>query len=128
MLRTVLEARGLVAMLAAAGVGTWGLHTYPMRADDVFLALIELRNPPVFRLLAYGYATLWFTTPFFLASLLTSAVAIVVYRRAPSARLRRLFRSLRRAGAVVRKWARTNHGTGVAKRDPGFTLDRQVVS
>jgi hypothetical protein len=90
MLRTVLEARGLVAMLAAAGVGTWGLHTYPMRTDDVFLALIELRNPPVFRLLAYGYATLWFTTPFFLASLLTSAVAIVVYRRAPSARLRRL--------------------------------------
>ena len=90
MLRTVLEARGLVAMLAAAGVGTWGLHTYPLRTDDVFLALIELRNPPVFRLLAYGYATLWFTTPFFLASLLTSAVAIVVYRRAPSARLRRL--------------------------------------
>ena len=90
MLRTILEARGLVAMLTAAAVGTWGLHTYPVRMDDVFLSLIELRNPPVFRLLVYGYAALWFTTPFFLASLLTSAVAIVVYRRAPSARLRRL--------------------------------------
>ena len=90
MLRTVLEARGLVAMLAAAGVGTWGLHTYPVRTDDVFLALIELRNPSVFRLLAYGYAALWFSTSFVLASLVTSAVAIVVYRGAPSARLRRL--------------------------------------
>ena len=69
MLRTVLEARGLVAMVAAASVGAWGLHTYPVRTDDVFLALIELRNPSVFRLLAYGYATLWFSTPFFLASL-----------------------------------------------------------
>ena len=90
MLRAVVEARGLVAMLAAAGVGTWGLHTYPVRTDDVFLALIALRNPPVFRVLAYGYATLWFTTPFFLASLVTSAVAIAVYGRAPSARARRL--------------------------------------
>ena len=86
MLRAVVETRGLVAMLVAAGVGTWGLHTYPVRTDDAFLALIALRNPPVFHVLAYGYATLWFTTPFFLASLVTSAVAIGVYRRAPSAR------------------------------------------
>jgi hypothetical protein len=90
MLRVVVETRGLVAMLVAAGVGTWGLHTYPVRTDDVFLALIALRNPPVFHVLAYGYATLWFTTPFFLASLATSAVAIGVYGRAPSARVRRL--------------------------------------
>ena len=59
------RTRGLVAMVAAAGVGTWGLHTYPVRTDDVFLALIELRNPPVFHALVYGYATVWFTTPFF---------------------------------------------------------------
>ena len=90
MLRTILESRGLVAMVAAAGVGTWGLRAYPARTDDVFLALIELRNPAVFHLLAYGYATLWFTTPFFLASLLTSAIVILVYRQAPSTRLRRL--------------------------------------
>ena len=43
-----------------------------------------------YRLLAYVYATLWFLTPYFAASLLMSLVAIAVYRRAPSARVRPL--------------------------------------
>ena len=90
MLRTILDARSLVAMLIAAGVGAWGLHVYPVQSDDVFLALIELRKPALFQVLAYGYATLWFTTPFFLASLLTSVLAIAVYRHAPTARCRDL--------------------------------------
>src|SRR5690606_35210600 len=46
--------------------------------------------PGVFRFLAYGYAALWFTTPFFAASLLTSLLAIVVYRSAPKPRVRPL--------------------------------------
>jgi hypothetical protein len=37
----------------------------------VFLAVIALRSPHVFDGLAYGYATLWFATPFLLASMLT---------------------------------------------------------
>ena len=90
MLRTILDARPLVAMILAAGIGAWGLHAYPMSTGDVFLALIELRNPFAFRVLAYGYATLWFTTPFFAASLVTSVLAIVVYRRAPAMRFREL--------------------------------------
>jgi len=89
MRRTILDARGVVAMLIAA-VGTWGLHVYPVRSDDVFLALIEFRKPVLFQVLAYGYAALWFTTPFFLASLLTSVLAIAVYRHAPTARCRDL--------------------------------------
>jgi hypothetical protein len=59
----------------AAGVGTWGLHAYPVRTDDVFLALVEARKPFVFQVLAYIYATLWFTTPFFATSLVTSVLA-----------------------------------------------------
>ena len=90
MVRTIVDARGVVAMLIAAGVGAWGLHTYPVNTENVFLALIELRKPVLFQVLAYGYATLWFTTPFFLASLLTSVLAIVVYRHAPTARCRPL--------------------------------------
>jgi len=35
--------------------------------------MIALRNPPVFHVLAYTYATVWFTTPFLAASLLLSA-------------------------------------------------------
>jgi hypothetical protein len=90
MLRMIVESRALLSMLLAGGIGTWGLYTYPMSRDDVFLALIELRNPLAFRVLAYGYATLWFTTPFFAASLVTSLLAIAVSRHAPAMRFRDL--------------------------------------
>jgi hypothetical protein len=90
MLRMLLETRALVATIVAAAIGSWGLWSYPMNADDVFLGFIQLQNPEAFRVLAYGYATLWFSTPFFLASLVTSVTAIVVLRQAPSARSRPL--------------------------------------
>src|SRR5436190_2506164 len=90
MLRTLVEARAVIAMTIAAGVGMWGLHTYPVQTDDVFVALVELRKPALFQMLACGYATLWLSTPFFLASLLTSLLAIVVYRSAPAIRYRTL--------------------------------------
>ena len=90
MLRTVLEARLLIAMAIAAGVGAYGLRMYPIRGDEVFLAVIEARRPDVFRGLTYCYALLWFSTPFYIASLMTSLFAIVVYRSSPSARFRAL--------------------------------------
>src|SRR5438552_2775647 len=90
MVRTILAARALLAMLVAAGVGAWGLHAYPVQANNPFLALIELQNPVVFQVLAYGYATLWFTTPFFAASLATSVLTIIVYRYPPTTRPRPL--------------------------------------
>ena len=88
MLRKIVEARGLVALAASGGVGLWGLRAYPVSHDDVFLGLIGERAPGVLSVLTYGYATLWFTTPYFAASLLMSLMAIVVYRRAPRARVR----------------------------------------
>src|SRR6266496_2315517 len=90
MLRAALETRALAVMIIAASVGTWGLRAYPVPSDDLFLCLIEARTPLVFHVLVYGYATLWFTTPFFVASLLASLVTIVVYRRAPTMRFRSL--------------------------------------
>jgi hypothetical protein len=90
LLHAFVNARWLVAMIVSCAVGAWGLHTYPFDADNVFLALIQLQNPPVFRVLAYGYATLWFTTPFLAASLVTSLIALVVYRRPADARYRGL--------------------------------------
>ena len=89
-MRAILEARVLLAMGVSAVVGTWGLFTYPVSTDNVFLGLIQLRKPLVFDMLAYGYATFWFTTPFLVTSLLTSVLAIVVYRYPPSARRRAL--------------------------------------
>ena len=105
MLRAVLDARLLLATLCAAAVGVCGLRAYPFDRSDVFLAVIEARRPDIAQGLAYGYATLWFSTPFCLASLLTSLVAIVVFRRAPHETLpiaAALSRARGAAGAVAR--------------------------
>jgi hypothetical protein len=90
MLRRIVEMRALLAMVVAAAAGAWGVHAYRPAIDDPFLGLIEAANPVVFRILVYGYATLWFTAPFFVASLVTSLVTIAVYRRAPGAHVRAL--------------------------------------
>jgi len=90
VLRLLIEARALVALTIAAATGLWGTQTYPVSRDDAFLGLIAERAPDMYSVLAHGYATLWFITPFFAASLLMSFVTIVAYRRAPSARVRSL--------------------------------------
>src|SRR5258705_3371030 len=89
-MRAFVESRVLVAFVIAAAVGTWGVLTFPLPADNVFLALIRLQKPAVFAAFAYGYAAMWFTTPFIGASLVTSLCAIVVYRYPASVRFRPL--------------------------------------
>src|SRR3954454_8478862 len=90
MLRTVVEARTLVAMMVAACAGTWGLHTHPVDHENLFLALIAAKDPTIFHVLTYGYATMWFSTPFFTASIVLSMLAIVAYRHAPTVKRRPL--------------------------------------
>ena len=90
MLRALVDARRIVALAVAGAVGLWGLSAYPFVHDNPFLGLIDVRAPRVFALLRYGYATLWFSTPFLAASLLVSLVAIAVYRRVPSAQFQAL--------------------------------------
>ena len=90
MLHGLVAMRGLIAMGLAAAVGAWGLHAHPVDMADPFLGLIEARSPRVFVALVYGYAALWFTTPFFGASLVLSLFAIAASRRDPSIRTRPL--------------------------------------
>src|SRR5438105_88934 len=87
MLRTVVDARAPLGLLAAAVVCTWGLRTYPLDADDPYLAFIHVQKPGIFCLLVYGYATLWFTTPWIATSVITSVLAMVAYRRRETARM-----------------------------------------
>ena len=87
MLHRLVTIRGLTAMVVAVVVGTWGLHAHPVDPIDPFLGLIHLRTPGVFSALIYGYATLWFSTPFLAASLALSVLTIVASRHRPSARL-----------------------------------------
>ena len=77
-------------MLIALGVGAAGVHTYPVDRGNVYLQIIELRNPAALLVLVYGYATLWFTSTFFAASMLGSLTAIVAYRRPARAKQRSL--------------------------------------
>src|SRR5690606_33698266 len=90
MLRFILDNRAILALLTATAVGAWGLHAFPVQVDNPFLALIASRRPHVFQVLTYGYATLWFTTSYLLASMLASFVTIVVFRTVPSTAFREL--------------------------------------
>jgi hypothetical protein len=90
MPRRILDARPLVAHLVAAGAGVWGLSSFPLLMDNVFLEVIALRKPPVFQVLAYTYATVRFTTPFLAVSLVTSVLAIVADHHLPLPRTRPL--------------------------------------
>jgi TraM recognition site of TraD and TraG len=90
MFRSLVQVRAPIAMIAATITGAWGLRAYPVPSDDPFLEMIAFQNPSMFRVLVYGYATLWFSTTFIVASLLTSLAAIAAYRRAPRVRARAL--------------------------------------
>ena len=90
VVRKMVEGRAVVALAVACSVGAWGVHAYPVSRDDAFLGLIAEQAPRALAVLTYGYATLWFTTPYFVASMVMSLVAIVVYRRAPGMRARPL--------------------------------------
>jgi hypothetical protein len=90
MLRQLLEMRALVSLMAAAAIGVWGLSVHPLATDNVYLQIIELRTPFVFRVLTHGYATLWFTTPLIGVRVVMSLFAIVAYRYEPRVRSRSL--------------------------------------
>jgi hypothetical protein len=90
VLRRILKARTVIALAMATAIGWRGLDGYPIQFDNPFLALIAVEKPLVFQVLTYGYSTLWFTTSFFAASLMMSALAIVAYRYPQSTRMRHL--------------------------------------
>ena len=90
MLRTLVDARGPVGLMVAALICVWGLRTYALDADDVYLAFIHLQKPAIFWLLVYGYATLWFTTPWIATSVVLSLLGMIVYRQVTEKRDRSL--------------------------------------
>jgi len=90
MLRLLVDARQLLALAVAVGVGLWGLAEWPFAETNPFLVLVHAQAPRVATGLRYGYATLWFTTPFLAASFVASLAAIVLVRRTPHAQYRLL--------------------------------------
>jgi hypothetical protein len=81
MVRLLVEHRVVLSLALCAVTGGIGLHLYPFPGDNPILGLVEIERPVVYAGLLYTYATLWFTTPFFLASIGLSLVYIFAARR-----------------------------------------------
>ena len=86
----LIERRLFVSLCVAAGTGAAGLRLYPVPVQEPFIELIGIQRPDLLAALSYGYALLWFSTPFFVTSLFVSLGAIVSYRIQPRIRFRPL--------------------------------------
>ena len=78
---TWIDHRVVWSLAVSAITGTVGLHLYPFPSHDPLLGLIHLERPVVYASFTYTYATLWFTTPFFVSSIVLSLLYIFVARR-----------------------------------------------
>jgi prophage regulatory protein len=67
-MRFVVEYRFVLSLAMSAMIGVTGLHAWPFPAANVFLALIQARQPALYAGFSYTYATLWFSTPFLMLS------------------------------------------------------------
>jgi hypothetical protein len=85
-MRAVVEHRFVLSLACSALVGAFGLQAYPLPGTHPLLGLIQLERPVVYAAVAYTYAGVWFSTPFFLSSIVLSFVYIFVARwdRAPT--------------------------------------------
>ena len=79
-MRTLVEYRFVVSMAGSALLGVVGLTLWPFPASNLFLALIANQRPAVHAAFTYTYATLWFTTPFFVLNVGFSLLYIFVAR------------------------------------------------
>jgi len=67
-MRFLVEYRFVLSLACSIGAGVAGLHVWPFPAENVFLALIQARQPAIYAGLSYTYATVWFSTPLLLIS------------------------------------------------------------
>src|SRR3954470_19869517 len=83
----LVEYRFVIALAGSAAAGIAGLHAWPFPSANVFLAMIAAERPSIHATLAYTYATVWFTTPFFGLNVVFSAFYIFAARsdRSPAA-------------------------------------------
>jgi hypothetical protein len=81
MVRLLVGHRVVLSLALSAIAGGVGLHVYPFPSANPILGLVQSERPLVYAGFLYTYATLWFTTPFFLASIGLSFVYIFAARR-----------------------------------------------
>lgn len=82
MLQAAIDARALITLVLTLIAGVVGLEAHPLDTNNPYLGLIQLQAPEAFRAISYGYAALWFATPFTAFSAVISLFVIAANRRA----------------------------------------------
>lgn len=80
MIRALLHFRFALCLALSAIAGALGLQAWPFPVGNPILDLVRLERPIVYAGFAYTYATLWFSSSFFLASIAISFVYVFVAR------------------------------------------------
>jgi hypothetical protein len=79
-MRTLVEYPFTLSLALSGIVGALGLHVCPFPAANAILSLVRIERPIVYAGFTYTYATLWFSTLFFLASIGFSLLYIFAAR------------------------------------------------
>ncbi len=80
MMCAFVEQRFGLSLACSAVAGTLGLQAYPFPGTHPLLGLLQIERPLVYAGVAYTYAAVWFSTPFFLSSIVLSFVNVFVAR------------------------------------------------
>ena len=67
-MRFLVEYRFVLSLACSAVAGVAGLHAWPFPEGNVFLSLIQVRQPAIYAGFSYTYAAVWFSTPFLVLS------------------------------------------------------------
>src|SRR4249919_1576735 len=78
-MRVLVEYRFVVSLALSAVAGVGGLHAWPFPHENPILGLIEESRPVVYASFCYAYATVWFSTPFFLFNIVFSLAYIFMH-------------------------------------------------
>ena len=89
-LRAIVDSRTLLAAAASAVLGAVLLRLYPFPGYAAPLAIIHWRTPWLYRAIAATYATVAFTSPFILLSMVGALAYVFAVRIEPRRRAGRL--------------------------------------
>jgi hypothetical protein len=75
-MQRALESRAFVSAILAMATGAFLFYTHPFPQEQIFLRVVAIRAPHAFRSFEYLYATMLFTTPYFVYSTVLSGLYI----------------------------------------------------
>jgi hypothetical protein len=81
MLRQLIDARTATCYCMAALVWTAGWFLMPFPESHPLHVYIHFKRPAVYQVFYWSYLAMWFTTPWFLTSMLLSLLYILTGRR-----------------------------------------------